>query len=102
MGIFEMLEKNSPYETSMEKENQSAYLKLVDTNKELVDKNKELENKIFNAVCYLRTCIDTYEYLDIDSVLLNTYNLLNDKQMRKEEYEKMTSKENNNGKRKFN
>lgn len=102
MGIFEMLEKNSPYEISMEKESQSSYLKLVDANKELVDKNRDLENKIYNAVCYLRTCIDTYEYLDIDSVLLNTYNLLNDKQMRKEEYEKMTSKENNNGQRKFN
>ena len=102
MGIFEMLEKNSPYEISMEKESQSSYLKLVDANKELVDKNRDLENKIYNAVCYLRACIDTYEYLDIDSVLLNTYNLLNDKQMRKEEYEKMTSKENNNGQRKFN
>ena len=102
MGIFEMLEKNSPYEISMEKESQSSYLKLVDANKELVDKNRDLENKIYNAVCYLRTCIDTYEYLDIDSVLLNTYNLLNDKQMRKEEYEKMTSKENNNEQRKFN
>lgn len=102
MGIFEMLEKNSPYETSMEKENKTAFTKLVDANKELYDKNKELEAKIYNATMYLRACIDTYEYLDIDSVLLNTYNLLNDKQMRKEEYEKITSKENNNGQRKFN
>lgn len=102
MGIFEMLEKNSPYETSMEKESQSSYLKLVDTNKELVDKNKELESKILNAVCYLRACIDTYEYLDIDSVLLHTYNLLNEKPLKKEEYATMISKENKDGQRKFN
>ena len=93
MGIYEILGKNSPVELSMEKENKSQFEKLVDTNKELVDKIKELENKIYNATRYLQICIDTYEYLDIDSVLLNTYNLLNEKPMKKEEYLRMTGKE---------
>lgn len=97
MGIYEMLGKNSPHQARIERENQSAFSKLVEANKELVDKNKELENKLYNATCYLLACIDTYEYLDIDSVLLHTYNLLNDKPMKKEEYLEII-KENSNGK----
>lgn len=46
MGIYEMLAKNSPHKSSMEKEKQSQYERLVDTNKELVDKIKELEKKV--------------------------------------------------------
>lgn len=98
MGIYEMLAKNSPQQEKIEKENKTAFSKLVEANKELVDRNKDLENKVYNATCYLITCIETYEYLDIDSVLLHTYNLLNDKQMKKEEYLKMIDKENRDGK----
>lgn len=100
MGIYEMLGKNSPYQEKIETENKTAFSKLVEANKELVDRNKDLESKVYNATCYLITCINTYEYLDIDSVLLHTYNLLNDKQLEKEEYFKMIDKENNYGEKK--
>lgn len=63
MGIYEMLMKNSPYKSSMEKENQSQFEKLVDTNKELVDKIKELEHYIFLYSKYLN---DIAELLDIE------------------------------------
>lgn len=100
MGIYEMLGKNSPYQVKVEKEKQTEFTKLVEANKELFDKSKDLEQKIYNATCYLITCINTYEYLDIDSVLLHTYNLLNDKPLTKEQYLRMTGKENEDGKAK--
>ena len=78
MGIYEMLAKNSPVKIKMEKENQSAFEKLVDTNKKLLDENKYLKHKIERTNNYIKEGLVSIEYINIDAVLMTIYTLLND------------------------
>ena len=85
MGIYEMLGKNSPVKIKLEKENQTAFEKLVDKNKELVDENKYLKHKIERTNKYIKEGLVSIEYINVDAVLMTIFSLLNDNSIELEE-----------------
>lgn len=85
MGIYEMLGKNNPNQSKIEAENKTAFSKLVEANKELVDENKYYKHKIERTNNYIKECLYSIEYINIDAVLMTIFSLLNDNSIELEE-----------------